>query len=198
MDYTTFVKPVGVQYGQTRDTTVEPYHSQRLQEHRQFECDRHVRYYLPSVRRIFFWDERGSNHVIGSYLSGYAHSFGFHTSRMPEDTQPDEKQCRICLDGPEAEFELGRLIRPCLCKGSISVAFHFVCMARLTVKLIWPGSLCMSSASNDGETNRLLQKLSTHARNAITITTSRGLAHLVLQPIQVRAAHHIPIYHACR
>jgi len=40
---------------------------------------------------------------------------------MPEDTQADDKQCRICLDGPEAEFELGRLIRPCLCKGSISV-----------------------------------------------------------------------------
>jgi E3 ubiquitin-protein ligase DOA10 len=32
-----------------------------------------------------------------------------------------EKQCRICLDGMEAENELGRLIRPCLCKGSISV-----------------------------------------------------------------------------
>ena len=40
---------------------------------------------------------------------------------MPEDAPIDEKQCRICLDGPEAEFELGRLIRPCLCKGSISV-----------------------------------------------------------------------------
>jgi len=33
-----------------------------------------------------------------------------------------EKQCRICLDGVEAEKELGRLIRPCLCKGSISVS----------------------------------------------------------------------------
>jgi len=33
-----------------------------------------------------------------------------------------EKQCRICLDGVEAENELGRLIRPCLCKGSISVS----------------------------------------------------------------------------
>jgi len=28
-------------------------------------------------------------------------------------------QCRICFDGPDQE--LGRLIRPCLCKGSISV-----------------------------------------------------------------------------
>ena len=32
-----------------------------------------------------------------------------------------QKQCRICLDGPEVEGELGRLIRPCLCRGSISV-----------------------------------------------------------------------------
>lgn len=31
----------------------------------------------------------------------------------------EEKQCRICFDGPAPE--LGRLIRPCLCKGSISV-----------------------------------------------------------------------------
>ncbi|KAK0478232.1 hypothetical protein IW261DRAFT_1565214 [Armillaria novae-zelandiae] len=34
----------------------------------------------------------------------------------------DERQCRICLDGADAERELGRLIRPCLCKGSISVS----------------------------------------------------------------------------
>ena len=33
---------------------------------------------------------------------------------------PQEKQCRICLDGEDPE--LGRLIRPCLCKGSISVS----------------------------------------------------------------------------
>lgn len=44
---------------------------------------------------------------------------------MPENTPVEEKQCRICLDGPEAEFELGRLIRPCLCKGSISVRVKY-------------------------------------------------------------------------
>lgn len=37
-----------------------------------------------------------------------------------ENQEPREtKQCRICLDGEDPE--LGRLIRPCLCKGSISV-----------------------------------------------------------------------------
>ncbi|KAF8807323.1 hypothetical protein BYT27DRAFT_7138009 [Phlegmacium glaucopus] len=41
----------------------------------------------------------------------------------------EEKQCRICLDGPESEPELGRLIRPCLCKGSISYV-HLKCLHR--------------------------------------------------------------------
>ena len=35
---------------------------------------------------------------------------------VPQNGSP---QCRICFDGPDQE--LGRLIRPCLCKGSISV-----------------------------------------------------------------------------
>ena len=39
---------------------------------------------------------------------------------QPETAPPvEEKQCRICLDGPDAT--LGRLIRPCLCKGSMTV-----------------------------------------------------------------------------
>lgn len=42
----------------------------------------------------------------------------------PQEELREEKQCRICLDGVEAESELGRLIRPCLCKGSISVGAH--------------------------------------------------------------------------
>ncbi|TCD69901.1 hypothetical protein EIP91_005725 [Steccherinum ochraceum] len=36
----------------------------------------------------------------------------------PSTPSPEEKQCRICLDGEDQE--LGRLIRPCLCKGSMS------------------------------------------------------------------------------
>lgn len=41
----------------------------------------------------------------------------------------EEKQCRICLDGSEAEHEMGRLIRPCLCKGSISYV-HVKCLQK--------------------------------------------------------------------
>ena len=48
-------------------------------------------------------------------------------------TAEDAKQCRICFEGEDPQ--LGRLIRPCLCKGSISVSafrsinhnFHFSC-----------------------------------------------------------------------
>ncbi|KAJ7783705.1 hypothetical protein DFH07DRAFT_788846 [Mycena maculata] len=40
----------------------------------------------------------------------------------------DERQCRICLAGAE-ELTLGRLIKPCLCKGSISFV-HVKCLRR--------------------------------------------------------------------
>lgn len=49
-----------------------------------------------------------------------------------EDTNAGEnleKQCRICLDGPNAEAELGRLISPCLCRGSIRYV-HIRCLER--------------------------------------------------------------------
>ncbi|TFK41243.1 hypothetical protein BDQ12DRAFT_733552 [Crucibulum laeve] len=46
---------------------------------------------------------------------------------MPEEPPSEEKQCRICFDGPDAEEELGRLIRPCLCRGSISYV-HLKCL----------------------------------------------------------------------
>ncbi|KAF9496124.1 hypothetical protein BDN71DRAFT_782806 [Pleurotus eryngii] len=42
-------------------------------------------------------------------------------------TETEEKQCRICLDGVDAEPELGRLFRPCLCRGSISYV-HVKCL----------------------------------------------------------------------
>ncbi|KAF9044634.1 hypothetical protein BDZ89DRAFT_1059106 [Hymenopellis radicata] len=41
----------------------------------------------------------------------------------------EEKQCRICLDGLDAVQELGRLIKPCLCRGSISYV-HVKCLER--------------------------------------------------------------------
>jgi len=42
------------------------------------------------------------------------------------DTQ-SEKQCRICLSGPEEEKSCGRLIRPCQCRGSMQYV-HVNCL----------------------------------------------------------------------
>ena len=52
-----------------------------------------------------------------------------NTTEQGADPQPPNEhsetaQCRICLDGPDPE--LGRLIRPCLCRGSISVSLVYV------------------------------------------------------------------------
>jgi hypothetical protein len=59
----------------------------------------------------------------GEQLPSAARTRGFKHQPMPEPSDDStEKQCRICLDGLAAEGELGRLIRPCLCKGSISVS----------------------------------------------------------------------------
>ncbi|TFK77171.1 hypothetical protein BDN72DRAFT_830335 [Pluteus cervinus] len=49
------------------------------------------------------------------------------TTGTQEGPAAEEKQCRICLDGTDSEPQLGRLIRPCLCKGSISYV-HIKCL----------------------------------------------------------------------
>lgn len=62
-------------------------------------------------------------------VGGHVYHFGLHLLMPSEPTDTnaqdsaagEERQCRICLDGVDAEPELGRLIRPCLCRGSISV-----------------------------------------------------------------------------
>jgi hypothetical protein len=38
------------------------------------------------------------------------------------DTDEQQPQCRICLDGQDPD--LGRLIRPCLCRGTVSVSIQ--------------------------------------------------------------------------
>ncbi|KAI9462482.1 hypothetical protein BJY52DRAFT_152268 [Lactarius psammicola] len=48
-------------------------------------------------------------------------------AQVPNDDQHDRPQCRICLDGPDPS--LGRLIRPCLCSGTVSHV-HLACLQR--------------------------------------------------------------------
>jgi len=50
-------------------------------------------------------------------------SYYYMSDSADSNSQREEKQCRICLDGSEVEYAMGKLIRPCLCKGSISVCF---------------------------------------------------------------------------
>ncbi|KAF7347896.1 RING-CH-type domain-containing protein [Mycena venus] len=65
------------------------------------------------------------------------HTCPFHVRhhKMPVD----DRQCRICLCGTEEEAALGRLIKPCLCKGSISFV-HLKCLQR------WRNSSASQSA----------------------------------------------------
>lgn len=45
--------------------------------------------------------------------------FATSTATPVNDPPLDERQCRICLGGVDEEDTLGRLISPCLCKGSM-------------------------------------------------------------------------------
>ena len=64
-----------------------------------------------------------------------------HDGEMPAEAEADReaedaKQCRICLDGEDPE--LGRLIRPCLCRGSITVCFLDLHAEHVLTWSCWP------------------------------------------------------------
>lgn len=102
----------------------------------------------------------------------------------PSNGPVEEKQCRICLDGLSAERELGRLIRPCLCKGSISVSKLSSWCSTTLISDSFP-SMCISSASNDGEQQLHQTVHFSPVRNVITGTGLLALNLQGLQPIQV-------------
>ncbi|KAH7928554.1 hypothetical protein BV22DRAFT_1082915 [Leucogyrophana mollusca] len=56
-----------------------------------------------------------------------------------ENSAEEEKQCRICFGDESDRQELGRLIRPCLCKGSLSYV-HIGCLQK------WRNSTISQSA----------------------------------------------------
>lgn len=43
-----------------------------------------------------------------------------------EDNISEDKMCRICFAGAEEESSLGRLISPCLCKGTMRVTIMII------------------------------------------------------------------------
>lgn len=71
-------------------------------------------------------DTRFSNVLSGTMPGGLnlgldadISHFGTSTATPVNDPPLDERQCRICLGGVDEEDTLGRLISPCLCKGSM-------------------------------------------------------------------------------
>jgi len=67
------------------------------------------------------------------------------------NSQREEKQCRICLDGSEAEHAMGKLIRPCLCKGSISVRFFHMDTRKPFLNLTFGCKVCPCEMSSEME-----------------------------------------------
>jgi RING-variant domain len=80
------------------------------------------------------WWAAGFSHVTYRRIDRQAHTcsrnrMSSHQRKQPaaaadtdeqEQEQEQQPQCRICLDGPDPD--LGRLIRPCLCSGTVSVS----------------------------------------------------------------------------
>jgi hypothetical protein len=108
-------------------------------------------------------------------------------AEVPNDDQYSRPQCRICLDGPDPA--LGRLIRPCLCSGTVSVrhAPPPPPPAATNPRSIGSPSISMytSPAFNAGGT--LLPTLPPFlfVRSATTITASPALRLSASLPIQV-------------
>lgn len=62
-----------------------------------------------------------------------------------KEPKPDTRQCRICFAGAEEEPELGRLIKPCRCKGSIRVSSNEIILHITFVvplcNAVWPSAV---------------------------------------------------------
>lgn len=80
----------------------------------------------------------------------------------------EEKQCRICYDGPNDES--GRLISPCRCTGSIRVRIPstYTQTVDYTEVLV---SIFMSNVCSNGE--KCLEP-KTHSTNVHSVTTNIG------------------------
>jgi len=107
-----------------------------------------------------------------------------NTGNVPPNGPP---QCRICFDGPDRE--LGRLIRPCLCKGSIRVGIRT--LAAINHKLHIPSllsplspSTSTSNVCRSGELPPLPETHSGPVLSVTTATTSPELECLGWPPIQ--------------
>ncbi|KAF9360943.1 hypothetical protein BGX26_006937 [Mortierella sp. AD094] len=83
------------------------------------------------VQRSFFSTATATSTMPGSFnvgLDAEIPEVGTSaTATTVNDPPVDERQCRICLGGTDEEDTLGRLISPCLCKGSMKYV-HVECL----------------------------------------------------------------------
>ncbi|KAF9183574.1 hypothetical protein BGZ51_003929 [Haplosporangium sp. Z 767] len=85
------------------------------------------------VRRSFFGSFASTSAMPGALNLGLDAELPSTTgtaapsATATNDPPVDERQCRICLGGADEEDTLGRLISPCLCKGSMKYV-HVECL----------------------------------------------------------------------
>jgi hypothetical protein len=111
----------------------------------------------------------------------------------PADTDEHQAQhqCRICLDGPDPD--LGRLIRPCLCSGTVSVGQAFPPLSRTRThtqpSLSFPSfsnSTYTSPVSSGGGTPLPMRRPSSSVRSVATIIALLAQRSSASRPTQVR------------
>lgn len=78
------------------------------------------------IRNSFFGTARATSTMPGGLNLGLDADIDHFSHTVPQpaavplnNPPVDERQCRICLGGADEEDTLGRLISPCLCKGSM-------------------------------------------------------------------------------
>ena len=77
------------------------------------------------IRRSFYGASSATSTMPGAFNLGLDAELHARTKPAAANAAPvhdppmDERQCRICLGGADEEDTLGRLISPCLCKGSM-------------------------------------------------------------------------------
>ncbi|KAG0372827.1 hypothetical protein BGX24_012524 [Mortierella sp. AD032] len=86
------------------------------------------------LRNSFFGAARATSTMPGGLNLGLDADIDNFSRPTPQpaavhlnDPPVDERQCRICLGGADEEDTLGRLISPCLCKGSMKYV-HVECL----------------------------------------------------------------------
>ena len=114
------------------------------------------------------------------------------TDTDTNDEQQNLPQCRICLDGPDPD--LGRLIRPCLCSGTVSVRANVLlrllrcarAKTHLVISLFERNSTYTSLVFSDGGTPRQTPRPSSSVRNVTTVIALLAPRLSASPPTQVR------------